>query len=419
MFSKLLAKDSRSTLDLLRYPASIQTVKSPLDVYAKPLTSKNLEFLTSLSLTAPFTIPELVKLSSVTNLAVLDIVAPQPQTSTGVSDRLIRAWHLAVKEQGAFPVLRILRLWNHQDVTAKSLEYIDIFPALAIFDVKGCNVAISATPRNKLPNWKSTWDSDVLGLLETACVERAMLMRRKLGLDSKPVLRLCAQPLPDCAIVDRIPRSKVSEILVTPKPTPKKKPSDKSVSGINPGPESQVNIDIKVEQRKQRKLIKKLILFHNTSEARDFQNYTSLAKIGELRNDIDLRNAGIETGDQATISGELINSMPVVSLRLGPTHSCLESSSIVGTYKSIYVPLSAERFVQHSDKMRGGDDLAFIRIKVPSSNQVGDEDESPSRTETTERLEGAGVVERGIKRSASHLSSKKRRRLDDVLSSFQ
>jgi hypothetical protein len=113
IFSKLLSQSDAATLSLLRYRQSIIVPKLPLYMYTSPVTSKSFDFITSLSITTVFPVPDLFKLSTIPNLGILEIINREGSSPYGVGDRLIRAWHLAAVDNGAFSVLRILKLWNH------------------------------------------------------------------------------------------------------------------------------------------------------------------------------------------------------------------------------------------------------------------------------------------------------------------
>lgn len=131
IFSKLLSRDA-STMNLLRYHQKIENPSCHLGVYTGPLTSKSFNFITSLSITTSCPVPDLVKLSTVTNLGILEIINTKGVEYIAVGDRLLRSWHIAAVENKAFTVLRILRLWRHEGLTEKSLSYLNGFPALAV-----------------------------------------------------------------------------------------------------------------------------------------------------------------------------------------------------------------------------------------------------------------------------------------------
>ncbi|KAL2061233.1 hypothetical protein VTL71DRAFT_7506 [Oculimacula yallundae] len=67
---------------------------SPPSAYTKALDSPTFEFLTYISISTLFSIPELVKLSSVKNLGILEIIQIiRDKHQSSITDRLIRAWY--------------------------------------------------------------------------------------------------------------------------------------------------------------------------------------------------------------------------------------------------------------------------------------------------------------------------------------
>lgn len=323
---------SATTLDLLRYRAQIVAPKSHLSVYTTPLTSKTFEFLTVLSITKNIDLSDAVKLSSISNLIALEIVAPTPQPGTGVSDRVIRAWSHAVETEGAFSVLRLLKLWNHEDVTAQSLLYIDSFPVLAVYDVRSCMVKMNHEFRVKFrtqcPNWRSQLNTNVLADLEEKCAKRLWEMRGSPSYwnNLKFSKEAISRPFPDKAEVNWMVRSKAPTFqaqLISVEDPPEQSP----FSPIEPW---------------------------------DFSIYASLCKIGELRDDRDLLS-NVYLKEQALVGCELIISHPVVSFRLGETLSCLSPGS---THDArIY----QDNWRAHQYRGIQDKDLAFLRIDLQES----------------------------------------------------
>lgn len=125
---------------------------SPLDVYIAELSAPLNEFIAHLHITtrnrADFGVSELMKLATMPNLGVLEIIE-QPGSDEGrygqnagghlnpqqVSDRLVRGWSLT--RPYSFPALRVLRLWGCDSdiLTPACLQYAAGFPLLAHFDV--------------------------------------------------------------------------------------------------------------------------------------------------------------------------------------------------------------------------------------------------------------------------------------------
>jgi hypothetical protein len=260
IFSKVLRQEAEY-LDLLRYHHKIEEPNCRLEVYTAPLTSNSFDFITSLSITTSFPVPDLLKLSSVTNLGVLEIVGTNGEGYFSVGDRLLRSWHLAATENGAFSVLRIMRLWDHEGLTEKSLTYLNGFPALAVYDVTGCSFRAASTI-----GWKAIVGADISGLLEKTCKKRAQSLKAGLGSQGTTCLTPFSNWLHGGAKVKRIPRAAVSEFLAR-----------RPCSGSD-GPD--------------------------VNEAWDLEAYKSYAWIGELRMDTDLLKAGVALGDQAIVGDQ-------------------------------------------------------------------------------------------------------------------
>ncbi|KAI9820837.1 MAG: hypothetical protein M1832_003470 [Thelocarpon impressellum] len=128
---------------LLYHRCSITSPSLPLDGYTTPIASPSFQWITLLSIsTTSISRTELVNLSTLTNLGALDLTDPSPSTVTtpAVGDSLVRSWSRAVTESGAFSRLRVLVLRNHADVTARSLQYLSVFPTLVLLDASGCDV---------------------------------------------------------------------------------------------------------------------------------------------------------------------------------------------------------------------------------------------------------------------------------------
>lgn len=84
-----------------------------------------------------FSTHDLLCLTEVKNLGVLEIIQPADEMRSvfpDVTDRLIRGW---TEAENPFPLLRILRIWGDQSTTQESLQWISKFPSLAIYDVMG------------------------------------------------------------------------------------------------------------------------------------------------------------------------------------------------------------------------------------------------------------------------------------------
>ncbi|KAH8661435.1 hypothetical protein BGZ60DRAFT_381263 [Tricladium varicosporioides] len=439
IFSKLLCRGEGASLGLLRYRQNFQKPTSPLIVYTVPITSQSFEFITSLSITTTFSVPDLVKLSHITNLGVLEVISNDgvrggnEKVSLPVSDRLVRAWAIAASDEGAFKVLRILKLWYHEDLTSKSLAYLNDFPALALYDVRGCTFDLEAKTHAKSLGWKATTEANVLDLLEAACVERAVLMQTSLGVETKPVRKQSARQLWEGSKIRRIARSEVPLFLTRPETAIPGEPlmEHESFSRI------QASLD-KLESHHADKSIKdnrwKIMDRHVFSKSRaaetwEFNTYTCFARIGELRNDSDLARAGVDVGDQVLVGNELVNSVPMVSIRLGETPSVLQPSSASSAHKPFYSSMYEDSAVSSLkyDRERASSStrtLSFIRIKVPPTQQRSEPSSSqPSSDkpeEYTKKSAPSGKLQKkGPPMRQGSIMKNKRRKIEEVWNSLR
>jgi hypothetical protein len=423
-FSRLLQNRDDTTLRTLRYREAIESPRSPLETYTSPLASNSFEFITILSITTAFNLRDLVKLSEIPNIGVLEIVRTSGTVQCVVSDRVVRAWSLAAVNDGAFKVLRILRLWNQLDVTGKSLSYLKDFPALGVYDVRGCGFNLRSPTDARLLGWKPTVDRSVLNVLHAACVERAIILRENLGLDPQPIRRASAKQLWDGAKVWKLPRGEVAAFLTRDETSSPGTPriaefaldlnrlsaAADRVARINPGIEGNFRayfwetMDDYTFEASRMKM------------TWEFQLYSAYARLGELRNDRDLLRAGIDIGDQAMVGKELINSVPVVSIRLGPTSPELRPTSAGnGSHKSTYGSAMASNNSYSSDRIASRSDfdpknLCFIRVEVPLEAQ---------ESAATTLGQGKKTKESGRKRNSfMSLAESKRMKLSEVLESF-
>ncbi|KAI9052558.1 hypothetical protein LZ554_003901 [Drepanopeziza brunnea f. sp. 'monogermtubi'] len=331
--------------------------------------------------------------------------------------------------KGAFPVLRILKLWNHIELTSKSLLYLNSFPILALYDIRGCNLGADARAKAQSLGWKPSQDPSTLALYEAACVERAVRLRVIAdGHNIEPIRRAASQQLDDSKTISRLPRKEVAAFLTNPSRSlrqPKPSRAGRRWSEI------QQDIDSLVEHVEPPPLFDPFEFadFNRDQMAGrrptyvkqkwDFDLCTIFSRIGELRSDRDLSRAGLDIGDQAVADNELVNSIPMVSLRLGHSPSYLLSSRINNKIKSLYgTPKVARKKPQPAPDIR---DITFIRIKAPRA-----EDQRSPTVEEEEVVEG--FDDNVLKRSTSAMSTVKQRstkflqskkmKLGDVLGSF-
>ncbi|KAI0597109.1 hypothetical protein F4775DRAFT_561563 [Biscogniauxia sp. FL1348] len=127
-------------LKLFKHAFEIAQPMEPLAQYINPLLSTSFEFIVHLTLTGrtSFGTHELLSLSQLRNLGVLEIMQPEDDTNAAtfprITDSVIREW---ASQTNPFPVLRIMRIWGDDFTTEKSLRYMSKFPALVLYDVAG------------------------------------------------------------------------------------------------------------------------------------------------------------------------------------------------------------------------------------------------------------------------------------------
>ncbi|KAH8590899.1 hypothetical protein B0O99DRAFT_284239 [Bisporella sp. PMI_857] len=316
IFSKVLRDTGDPSLELLRFRQILPSPSSRLFVYTSPITSKSFEFLTSLSITSDFPVPDIYSLFSVTNLGTLELVNTAKPSEIKICDRLVRSWQMLAQEGRAFQVLRILRLWNYKDITKASLNFLGSFPALAIFDVRGCSFDHSSVAQAQQVGWKTVKDKDLLDLLNAKCIEQVSTIRRRIVKNYPAQLLVSSQaysqPFWDSSKVKYIPAEEVPGFLAQRKPTEDRvgpcliDPNTGTVGG------KQTEVRHNLQSNLQPNQLKAPITW-------DFRTSSSFARIGELRRDTDLLKAGMRIKKQAIVGNELINSIPIASLCLGPT----------------------------------------------------------------------------------------------------
>ncbi|EKD14216.1 CBS domain-containing protein [Drepanopeziza brunnea f. sp. 'multigermtubi' MB_m1] len=429
MFSRDLSREDRIPLSLLRYRQQIELPPLSLGSYSTAITSPGFDFLATLSITTAFPVSDLVTLSSITNLAVLEIIHTTGQVmESPVSDRLLRTWQEAAINKGAFPVLRILKLWNHNELTSNSILYLNSFPILALCDIRGCNLGADARAKAQSLGWKTSLDPSTLALYEAACVERAVRLRIIAdGHNIEPIRRAPSQQLDDSKTISRLPRNEVAAFLTNPSRSLRQPKPSRAAQRWS---EIQMAIDSLVEHVESPPVSGPWEFgdFNRDQMARrrptyvkqkwDFDLCTIFSRIGELRSDRDLSRAGLDIGDQAVADDELVNSIPMASLRLGHSPSYLLSSRMNNQIKSLYgTPKVARKKPQPAPDIQ---DITFIRIKAPRA----EDQRSPTvEDEVVEELD-----DNALKRSTSAMSTVKQRstkflqnkkmKLGDILGSF-
>lgn len=384
-FSKLFQSRDETTLRTYSYRETIESPSSPMEIYTCHLTSNSFDFLTILSITTSFNLRDLVKLSEIPNLGVLEIIRTSGTIQCAVHDRLIRAWSIAAINDGAFKVLRILRLWNHPDITAKSLAYANNFPALGVYDLRGCAINIRSSVAARCLGWTPSACRDFLNVLHAACVKRTVLLREKLGLEPQPVRRVAPEQLWDGARVWKLPRKDISTFLTrdeTSRPGTPRNLMEKQMMNeyINRQQITNPNQQSIYEECRWWALDDVQFAKSQKSMTWDFELFSAYARLGELRGDVDFKRSGIHIGDQAMVGKELINSLPMASIRLGPTSPELRPTDVGrGWHQPLYSSMqgtgSSSLLRQlhdkgESDPIYDPRNICFIRVKVPSNTET-------------------------------------------------
>jgi hypothetical protein len=350
-----------------------------------------------------FLVPDLVKLHTLKNLVALEIIGVGKPNNLVVSDRLIRAWSSAAESEGAFPILRILKLWQHPLLTNTSLSWIDSFPSLAIYDVTGCGFDRKESMKTRPTGWNPIIDANLLQRLEAACVERAKVMRANLGKSSNAFRKSFTRQLSEEAPISLIPRAKIPDFVTRDGTEQSKKISSGSEQPSRP--------------------------LSGGAQAQTWESsiYMKVCKIGELRNDGDLKRADIEIGDQPIAGNELICPLPVVSLRLGPTP--LSQLLCTDTYYSpsnwredFCAELPTVSVKRGAEGILESQRLAFMRIKY-DNHQVQPLQERTNGSDSMKRPTSAGSRPTSSGESAPakrRLGGLQRRKksIGDVLASF-
>ncbi|KAH7369962.1 hypothetical protein BKA65DRAFT_387802 [Rhexocercosporidium sp. MPI-PUGE-AT-0058] len=451
IFSKVLREEDNISIGLLRFRDTVSSPRLPLQSYAAALISPTFDFLTYLSITTAFPVPELVKLSKVKNLGVLEVIHTFGNAvQSGVTDRLVRAWHQAAVDHAAFPVMRILKLWNHKELTEKSLPYLNSFPALALFDVRGCTFNTGSRALGRTLGWKSTLDVGLLNFFEAMCVERAVIKRASTEEEPRPIRRAPSHHLSNHTIVSRIPRAEVTAFLTNPEKSISKKGPDaiKHYALWQELGDHAAKKEIPASFKEVRWGICNEVLFNTsyTFETWEFLTYTIFSRIGELRSDRDLQRAGVDIGHQVVVKEELTNSVPLACVRLGP---CLPdmgpsiySNPIKSFYGSAYTEDSNPHLNEHTRDYAkptqscypaflprnapNPSNIAFYRINVPHSGTSTTSPESvkeevkkaESETEKGDAKESKRNSFADFGKRPSKFMQNKKQKLGDVLSSF-
>ena len=392
LFSKALSKDSEATLDLLRYRQSINQPTSRLEAYTVPLTSRNFEFISSLTIDIVFPMSELVMLSSITNLGTLTIINSRGIDQTGVGDRLVRSWHLAAAE-GAFPVLRLLSLQGFRDLTSRSLGFLNSFPALALYIVSGRSGFDAAAAQGLAHSlgWQAKYDTVILHLLEAACLKRISSDPKSLKINLDRHHHPYFSGLVDESKIHWVPRDQLGKLgQHNASNNPKVSTDGQTLEDRKPDIKAESKSDIRKATKnssstasiddsmppKSHQLIRKTGAV-NYQVPRGLRDTVDIfTRIGELRKDTDLAHAGVPIGDQAMAGSVLLNSTPLVSLRLG--------------WNSFNDPPQASL-------------LCFIRIKWRNEELPKPKETAPATSLSSSKRNTPGVLRSGKKQKLENI----------------
>jgi hypothetical protein len=191
LFRKLLKPDSSDLGGLSRFYLEIENSKTydllPLTEYVAPLVSPSFDFLVTLSITTSFTVAELMRLTALKNIASLTILSfsyrPPAGYESPISDRLVRAWSDAARNEGAFPVLRILKLYESANtlgshrptqMTVRCLEFLPSFPQLFVFEAFATQFSRSEVTKFLPDSWSLSEFPDALEHLDALCKARGI-----------------------------------------------------------------------------------------------------------------------------------------------------------------------------------------------------------------------------------------------------
>ncbi|KAI1207453.1 uncharacterized protein F4807DRAFT_178629 [Annulohypoxylon truncatum] len=168
--------------DVYKFHQTLKLAGSPFSNFTKPLMSKPFDFIVHLTLAGNevcFENHELLSLTKLKNLGVLEIVQPRPLQDASnfprVNDSVLRQWAIT---KDAFPLLRVLRIWGDYFTTRRTLSYLDRFPSLRVYDVAGLKNDwrdAAAGPSWKMMSYQWGWTllesiSEIIESLSTSSI---------------------------------------------------------------------------------------------------------------------------------------------------------------------------------------------------------------------------------------------------------
>lgn len=293
----------------------------PFTDFTKALTSSSFDFIAALTISDPYGLElrDLVKISSMSNLGILEIFSHTGEVKstvgiplfaksgpTAVDDFLIRTWSREAVNNKRFPVLRIMRLSNHSNITENCLQDFQAFPALGIFDVRGCGIrnVDEALSQAKTLGWLPVLHDKALSFLETKCKEQGTGLREGWR---RPTTAMWPGE-----VVERVERLKINQHLAQ---------FYQSVSTSGKGlskPEKKDTIEPDPVGMRWKQVDQMLFATARGEKLPDFHNMACWARLGELRGDEDLLRAGVKGIEKlAVVKDQIVSPVPMAYITLG------------------------------------------------------------------------------------------------------
>jgi hypothetical protein len=403
VLSKALHTEEEATLGMFHYSKAIKSPDSPLQVYIRPLISKSFEFIASLSITFACTVVEFVQLAEISNLGILEIINSEPcgKIPSGVSDIVIKSWGREADENGAFPVLRVLRLWNHEDLTEKSLQYIQSFPALALFDVRSCCIINNEKIVSEAEKfgWMTLRNKNLLDVLEEKCSKMHKRMSVSPPSDFGQGERMFTKALWPESRVHRVVRSEVESSFVQSVTN-----SENDSPSIDSDAARRSDYVKEVAEGDEEWVSLSWDMFCNARDKEPWESSYAACwtRIGEICDDRDLVLAGVRNIEQKTFVGpHLISPVPMAYIRLGDVN---QSWALWEATSTKIFPKSLEKQISYKG------DLRSIRTGMISRA-------APTQPARDSELDEASSGKRKVG-ELGRMRSLKKKRLDDILNGF-
>ncbi|KAK5625597.1 hypothetical protein RRF57_001313 [Xylaria bambusicola] len=340
--------------------------RQPIAAYIEPLISDAFEFLTHISITSNVhgNTAELLQLVQLKNLAILeftqDDTGQEARSFAHLTDSVLREWSMT---PGAFPLLRILKIWGNDCTTKHSLRYISVFPSLVLYDVAGELRDWQDTDESVWKGHDETWKShlDKTILKHARLLNRALIPDHLTKLTPAPFARDNPSPNPQKSIIPEIN-------LV---------PSETDTSGASHG----------LKDRIRR--------FYESENTWAFVMYSY---IGTLLSNRDFSSQGLDIGENALGLGELsFPPRPMINIILHPGLAGFKISSRVcclskNIFRRFETQITFVRYLhgerqQEAPKTAPAANKAFKRPSRREADQVPDKIRARKRLKTLSLLE--------------------------------